>query len=293
MKWTGAVAASGYSLFVGLNQQVVISTAGVDKPNLYAGTSSPSSLGLGTTTPRIVSAILNSTSSYLRIDGVADIGPSNIGTNSITNLTLMDGDGLETYHADGDLYEFIAYRRALALTEEMQIEDYLNVKYALGLDIPSLALSPALAGRQCVVGALQGICIAPTSILGDGTYGRHMQTGVREETTEGYPSPPCLALDYPGFWRFRLQVVPGIQTISIWAKQVSNVTGKRPSMVVKANAAIGVATDLSASAGSSSGWTKIGPITITASDAGVCWVELHNNDSDTFYSTAYFDAISS
>lgn len=145
-------------------------------------------------------------------------------------------------------------------------------------------------GKQWIVGALQGITLGgPTSMIQDNGFMRHMQTGVREELVDGYPSPPCLALDYPGFWRFRWQVVVGTQTISVYAKQVSNVAGKRPSMVVKANAALGVVADVSGSAGSSAGWVKIGPLSVTATTAGVLWVELHNNDTDTFYSPAFFD----
>jgi hypothetical protein len=146
-----------------------------------------------------------------------------------------------------------------------------------------------LTGRQCVVGALQGVSISGlTSIHGD-TYDRHLQTGVREETVDGYPSPPCLALDYPGMWRFRWQVVPGTQTISIYAKQVSNVAGKRPTMIVKANPGAGLLADITGTAGAGTGWVKIGPLSVTVANAGVLYVELHNNDTDTFYSTAYFD----
>jgi hypothetical protein len=147
-------------------------------------------------------------------------------------------------------------------------------------------------GVQGVVCALQGISLgAPSSGLGDNTYSRHLQTGVREEFNDGYPSPPCLALDYPGFWRFRWQVIPGSQTLSCYAKQVSNVTGLRPTMVVKANPAIGFPADVVTAAGSSTGWIKVGPMTAVVSAPGVLWVELHNNDTNTFQSTAYFDNI--
>ena len=148
-----------------------------------------------------------------------------------------------------------------------------------------------LTSRQCVVGALQGVSIGGmTSIHGD-TFDRHLKTGVREELVDGYPSAPCLALDYPGMWRFRWQVQPGLQTISCYAKQASNVAGKRPSMRVKANSALGLAADVAGSAGSSTGWVKISSLSVTVSAAGVLWVELWNNDTDTFYSTALFDNI--
>ena len=172
---------------------------------------------------------------------------------------------------------------------------FSSVSFATGIVPENVPLcGRSRVGAQCVVGALKGITLGgPTSYLGDDTFSRHMQTGVREELVDGYPSPPCLALDYPGFWRFRWQLAPGTQTISVWAKQVSNVTGKRPQMIVKANPAIGVAADVVGTAASSTGWTKIGPIGVTASAAGVVWVELWNKDTDTFYSTSYFDTIGS
>lgn len=168
-----------------------------------------------------------------------------------------------------------------------------NISYASGIvpleTMPSFIRD--VTGEQCVVGALQGVCIGDlTSMQGD-TFDRHLQTGVREELVEGYPSPPCLALDYPGFWRFRWQVVPGTQTISVWTKQVSNVASKRSTMIVKANPATGLAADVVGTAGAGTGWVKIGPLSATVSSAGVLYVELHNNDTDTFYSTAYFDSI--
>lgn len=148
-----------------------------------------------------------------------------------------------------------------------------------------------MIGRQCVVGALQGLSIGGmTSIHGD-TFDRHLKTGVREELVDGYPSPPCLALDYPGMWRFRWQVQPGTQTISCYAKQSSNVAGKRPSMIVKANPALGLAADVAGAAGASTGWVKISSLSVAVASAGVLWVELWNNDTDTFYSTAFFDNI--
>ena len=148
------------------------------------------------------------------------------------------------------------------------------------------------AGSQGVVGALQGINLGgPTAMYQDNGFGRHLQTGVRKESVEGNPASPCLALDYPGFWRFRWGVTPGTRTIAVFAKQVSNVTGKRPSLIVKANPALGVNSDVSGAVGSGAGWGTIGPITVTPSGTGALWVELHNNDTDTFSSPAFFDHI--
>ena len=148
-------------------------------------------------------------------------------------------------------------------------------------------------GEQAVVGGLQGISLGGVSDYLGNSFTRHLQTGVREETVDGDPATPCLALDYPGFWRFRWGVTTalGTRTITIFAKQVSNVTGFRPSMVVKANPSIGVNSDVTGTAGAGTGWTTIGPLTVTPSGNGVLWVELHNNDTSTFQSTAYFDHI--
>ncbi len=146
-----------------------------------------------------------------------------------------------------------------------------------------------VTGEQCVVGALQGVSIGSmTSIHGD-TFDRHLQVGVREELVDGYPSPPCLALDIPGMWRFKWSVLPGARSITLWVRQVSNVSGKRPTLIVKANVAIGVVADLTSTAPSGTGWVQFPVTNITAPTAGFLWVELHNNDTDNFNSTAYFD----
>jgi len=134
--------------------------------------------------------------------------------------------------------------------------------------------------RPCVVGALQYL-----KVLGIGDF----RPGIAKEENEGYPSPPCLRLDYPGFWRFRWGIFPGQQSISIWTKQVSNVSGYRPQIVVKANPEFGVLSDQTATAPEGTGWVQIGPLTLTASQAGWVWVELWNRDTYTFNSPCYFD----
>lgn len=148
-----------------------------------------------------------------------------------------------------------------------------------------------ITGQQGVVGALLGISLGGvTSINGDSSSG-HLKTGVRKETVDGSPAPPCIALDYPGFWRFRWAVLSGARTVGVDAKQVSNVAGKRPSLRVKANPAIGVNADVTSAAGAGAGWVTISPATVNPTSDGVLWVELWNNDTDTFYSTAYFDHV--
>ena len=137
----------------------------------------------------------------------------------------------------------------------------------------------------------QGICMnTPTSIRGDSTFGRHMQVGVLRSDTQGNPSAPCLQLDIPGMWRFRWAISVGLRTIRINCLQASNGS-PRPTMVVKANSAIGLAADITATAGLSTGWVTVGPASFTATAAGVVWVELWNNYFGAINTPTYWDHI--
>ena len=154
---------------------------------------------------------------------------------------------------------------------------------------------------QCVIGALKGIAFSgvPTSYLGDGTYGRHMQVGVTENFTDGNPSSPCLQLTYPGFWRFRWSVKPGVRSIYIQAKQPHYLSGSIPyvsifypsTMVVKANSSVGLNNDISGSAIDTQSWNQIGPVSFTVNSSGPVWVELWNNNSNEYNTPALFDHI--
>ena len=147
-------------------------------------------------------------------------------------------------------------------------------------------------------GYLQGIAFeAPTSLDGQGSFGRHMQVGINKDVSIGNPSAPSLRLDYPGFWRFRYVVRPGTRKVSIITQQ--NSTGSyRPTVVVKSNPSIGLMADVSASAADVPGWTTVGPVTFAVTGTDVVWVELHNNNygmpnlNGSLISTpAYFDHI--
>lgn len=104
---------------------------------------------------------------------------------------------------------------------------------------------------------------------------REMTFGARKETTEGYPSTPCLVLTQPGFWRFRWAVTAGVRTIRVDCKQVAN-TSPYPSIIIKASS-FGNAADVVATSAGGAGWVTIGPATFTATGPGVVWVELWNN----------------
>lgn len=151
-----------------------------------------------------------------------------------------------------------------------------------------------------VIDALKGISLGgPTSYLGDGTFGRHMQVGVTENFTDGNPSAPCLQLTYPGFWRFRWSVKPGVRSVYIQAKQSHYLSGSvpyvnifyPPTMVVKANSAVGLNNDISGSAIDTQGWNQIGPVSFTATAVGIISVELWNNNSNEYNTPCLFDHI--
>ena len=127
------------------------------------------------------------------------------------------------------------------------------------------------------IGACQALAFpaAPTSLFGDGSFGRHMQVGVLRNNSEGNPAQPSLQLDVPGMWRFRWSVQAGSRYIQVNCKQVNNGL-PRPTMVVKAASGI-LASDQTGTAGSSTGWVTI-TVSFTALTAGALWVELHNND---------------
>ena len=161
----------------------------------------------------------------------------------------------------------------------------------------SLLLSPgairSTAGGQTggSTGALQGISVGgPTSLHGDGTFGRHLQVGVLRNNSIGNPAQPSLQLDIPGMWRFRWGVIAGPRTIRINVMQVVNAS-PRPTMIARANSAVGLTNDITVTAGSSTGWIVLGPISFTATDAGPVFVELWNNYYGAFGTPAYFDHI--
>jgi hypothetical protein len=149
--------------------------------------------------------------------------------------------------------------------------------------------APVLDDRT--TGALQGIYLGgPTSQDGAGTFGRNLQVGATQSLDEGSPSSqtPSLKLDNLGFWRFRWSVAAGSRSVSVNAKQTNS--SQRPSVVVKSNTAVGLNSDISGAAAAGNDWVTIGPVSFTATDVGMVWVELHNN-CQTSNCPAYFDHI--
>ena len=139
----------------------------------------------------------------------------------------------------------------------------------------SLPALPNLA-----LGYAKGITFGgPTSMNTDGTFGRNLQIGVEKNTTDGSPfsQPPSLQLTFPGFWRFRWSVQAGVRSLYINTKQTLVSPNVRPSVIIKANANVGLNSDLSMSASDSNDWVTVGPLTFAATAAGMVWVELWNN----------------
>ena len=101
------------------------------------------------------------------------------------------------------------------------------------------------------------------------------------------PIEGILRMDARGMWRFRWLVLNGNRSVQVDVKQVVNLS-PRPTMVIKANAAIGVNADITTTAGSSTGYITIGPTTINPSSIGAVWVELHNNYDGQYLSTPCF-----
>lgn len=166
------------------------------------------------------------------------------------------------------------------------------------------ALNANLSGPAFIVGGDSGLSIDATAIgargicIGGGvsswegtnTTERHYQIGAGYEGTEGSLSTPCLRLNYNGFWRWRWLVGAGSRSVTVYFKQVSNVA-IRPSIILKANSAIGLAADVESFAASDIDWTPA-TASFTSTGIGMVWVELHNNSLGHPPDPCFFDRIS-
>lgn len=90
---------------------------------------------------------------------------------------------------------------------------------------------------------------------------------------DGDDSPPCLLVLKGGRFRFRFPVAAGNRSLSVRAKETSGLVA-RPQLVVRANAAVGIATDLVTTAPAGTGWVALGPLEFVASAKGAIVVEL-------------------
>lgn len=112
---------------------------------------------------------------------------------------------------------------------------------------------------------------------------------VSQSNIEGDPTP-SLRIIGPHRYRFLWPVSAGTRTITIRTKYSVDVAGYRPTLVVLANADIGISSDSEEEAASGSGWVVIGPITVMPSLAGVLECELrvdflHETNQVTYWDT--------
>ena len=154
----------------------------------------------------------------------------------------------------------------------------------------------SLPVSSSVVGFLTGICLGNNSPNGDDGMGlRSFSPVVTQSFSEGNPTTPCLEITQPGYWRFRWVVKPGQRRISVRVKQIKAFPNMRPTMVIKSNPLVGLNSDAIVTAPDGIDWTVIGPYVFTATNAGVVFVELHNNlamsESPIVESKALFDRI--
>lgn len=99
-----------------------------------------------------------------------------------------------------------------------------------------------------------------------------MVMGERDDAV-GNPAP-SLRMDTKGKRGFRWPVTAQERTISVEVKQAANVS-PRPRLVIKANAAIGIASDLESVAPSGTGWVTC-EITFTPTGPGVIEIVMEN-----------------
>jgi hypothetical protein len=219
--------------------------------------------------------------SYAWMDLATTPTPNGLDSGNAAVSDIRVGSGGNTsFPFDGDYYEVIIYNRKLTDVERLQVRAYLEAKYhifPLSTDGMDSSENPDPVNRPFIGFTLDN---------------QFYQSGVRRDNTEGNTSPPSMAIDMPGRWRFKWGVETGAtRTLSIRVKQVSNVAGKRPRMIVKANPGIGVPSDVIVDAGAGTGWVDLGPASVTPTTNGVLDVELWNMDTDSFYpiSPAFFD----
>jgi hypothetical protein len=138
----------------------------------------------------------------------------------------------------------------------------------------------AVSGRQLVAnpGAVGVRSINFFDMTGpdNSAFGWPLQVGVGRNNTEGNPSAPCIVLAQPGAWRFRWAVKPGARTVAVYCKQPANLS-PYPSLAVKADASLGVPSDVEVTSTGGAGWVAVGPASLTITAAGALWVELRNN----------------
>jgi len=93
------------------------------------------------------------------------------------------------------------------------------------------------------------------------------------DNAEGSPTTPCLRITGGGVIRIRIPVDAGSRSISVKAREISNVV-PRPLLRVCENGEIGLLAALEATAPAGTGWVTVGPLTFTASAKGGVAIDL-------------------
>lgn len=117
----------------------------------------------------------------------------------------------------------------------------------------------------------------------------HMVVGARDDS-EGN-SAPSLRMDSMGTFKFLWVVGASPITLSVDVKQAANAS-PRPRVTIKADTSIGVSSDVTGEAGSSTGWVTIGPLLVEPTSAGALEVLLENRlDYQYRVAPCYWDNI--
>lgn len=97
-----------------------------------------------------------------------------------------------------------------------------------------------------------------------------------QNSTDGFPSAPCMQMNGPHSFFFEWPVVAGSRTISINVKySPDNGSGTRPKLIIKANKGIGINSDIITFAPSgANSWNTLGPVSVTPTATGVLLCEL-------------------
>ncbi len=144
----------------------------------------------------------------------------------------------------------------------------------------SISVGQSRPGR---IGVLQNMAMTGTTYV----------LGLNRDDTVGTATAPSLRIDNPNAFRFRWGLTAESHSIQVSSKQARSVnTSSCPSIVVKANASIGINSDIIAYAPSgSSDWTTIGPLIVAPLIGGGVWVELRNNEYGFKDNPAWFDQL--
>jgi len=114
----------------------------------------------------------------------------------------------------------------------------------------------------------------------EGPSGGFMALNGGVDATEGNPAP-SFRLRGGGRKMFAMPIAAGARTITAHLKQANSLR-QRPTLTLMANTALGIAANITETAGAGAGWVTV-TINFTATASGVGWVQFMNPDT-------YFDA---